>query len=298
MVREGKGNNRASRIRRKRIRRIRRGIVCLLAGCIIYTGSVWISSIASSNEERPGEQPDIRKEWKKERQPQVRGESPAAAAEKNSVKTEIVGTTDSWETEGKLKETLEKYPQTLDFVKGYPQRSQYQGKDIDLSGEVEPEKVPLFLQWDKRWGYDLYGNELIGIAGCGPTCMSMAYTYLTKTTEMNPREMSEFAYCNGYYTKNGTSWDFFEEGAELLGLTGREIGLDEVRMKQELDRGNLIICSMRPGDFTAGGHFILIRGYDEEGFMVNDPNSRENSEKHWTYDEISWQIKCLWSVGN
>ncbi len=196
-----------------------------------------------------------------------------------------------------LVELLEKNPETYDFVEGYPDRSKYQGMDIDIKGDVTPGKVPLFLQWDMRWGYDNYGQEMIAIAGCGPACMSMAYVYLTGDTTMNPREMAEFANDGGYYTEAGTSWDFFTDGAAQLGLQGAEIGLDEVKMKQVLDNGKVIICSMRPGDFTTTGHFILICGYDNEGFLVNDPNSKENSEKKWSFETLNYQIKCLWSIG-
>lgn len=196
-----------------------------------------------------------------------------------------------------LQEMLERNPEVYDFVTGYPERDSYQGKAIDLSGEVKPGQVPLFLQWDKRWGYDSYGSEMIAVAGCGPTCMSMAYVYLTENMDKNPREMAAFAHDNGYDTEAGTSWSFFTDGAEQLGLKGAEIGLDERKMKEVLDEGKVIICSMRPGDFTTTGHIILIRGYEEEGFLVNDPNSKENSKKHWEYDTLSSQIKCLWSVG-
>lgn len=196
-----------------------------------------------------------------------------------------------------LQELLEKYPETYDFVMGYSERSKYQGKEIDLSEDVEEGEVPLLLQWDKRWGYDSYGSKFIGAAGCGPTCMSMAYIYLTGDTDMNPREMAEFADRNGYNAKAGTKWDFFTDGAATLGLQGREMKMGEEGMKTVLDKGKVIICSMSPGDFTKGGHFILIRGYDEEGFLVNDPNSRINSEKHWDYETLSYQIKNMWSIG-
>ena len=73
--------------------------------------------------------------------------------------------------------------------------------------------------------------------------------------------------------------------------------LSESAMKQALDQGSVIISSMRPGDFTTTGHFILIRGYDEKGFLVNDPNSRKNSEKQWDYETLSGQIKGLWEIG-
>lgn len=197
-----------------------------------------------------------------------------------------------------LLELLEKNPETYDFVISYPEREKYQGQEIDLTGEVAAGDIPLFLQWDRRWGYDSYGNEMIALAGCGPTCMSMAYTYLTGETDLNPRAMAEFADKNGYNTEAGTSWSFFTDGAGQLGMSGAEIGLDEAKMKEVLDRGNVIICSMRPGDFTTTGHFILIRGYDGKGFLVNDPNSKANSGKQWNYDTLQSQIKCLWAIGN
>lgn len=196
-----------------------------------------------------------------------------------------------------LQELLEKYPETYDYVIGYSQRDKYKGKRIDLTEDVEEGEVPLLLQWDKRWGYDNYGDKLIGAAGCGPTCMSMAYIYLTGDTEKNPREMAEFANENGYNTEAGTKWDFFTEGATILGLKGSEMSVTEDGMKAALDYGNVIICSMKPGDFTKGGHFIVIRGYDKNGFWVNDPNSRINSEKQWDYDTLRYQIKGAWSIG-
>ena len=78
-------------------------------------------------------------------------------------------------------------------------------------------------------------------------------------------------------------------------MTGSELSLDESSMKRELDDKHPIICAMRAGDFTAAGHFIVIRGYDKKGFIVNDPNCMARSEKRWTYEELSGQIKNLWS---
>lgn len=125
--------------------------------------------------------------------------------------------------------------------------------------------------------------------------MTMAYLYLKGDMDMNPRKMAEYAYDKGYYTQAGTSWSFFTEGAKELGLLGQELPLSEEKIKDTLDHGGVVICSMRPGDFTTTGHFILLRGYDENGFFVNDPNSRKNSERQWDFDRLSSQIKCLWS---
>lgn len=196
-----------------------------------------------------------------------------------------------------LLEMLEKNEEAYDFVTGYPNRGEYMGKEINLTADDLAGQVPLLMQWDMRWGYDSYGQDMIAVAGCGPTCMTMAYLYLTGDTSMNPRNMAEYACENGFCTQAGTSWEFFTAGTAGLGLSGQELPLGETQIKNALDQGNVVILSMRPGDFTTTGHFILLRGYDEKGFYVNDPNSRKNSEKQWSYDRISGQIKCLWSIG-
>lgn len=195
-----------------------------------------------------------------------------------------------------LTELLSRNSETLDFVKSYPDRASLRTQVIDLSEDITPGAVPLFLQWDTRWGYNYYGNDFIAIAGCGPTCLSMAYVYLTGDNEMNPRKMSEWAYNMGYYSSSGTKWSLWTEGVNILGLSGYELSLNENSMKKQLDKGGLIICSMSPGDFTTTGHIILIRGYDENGFYVNDPNSRKRSGIQWDYSTLSTQIKGMWGI--
>lgn len=198
--------------------------------------------------------------------------------------------------EQELSELLEKNKEAKAFVDNYQNRVQYLGQDIDLSKDFSEGKVPLLMQWDMRWGYENFGDSIIGLSGCGPTCLSMAYVYFTEDLGGNPREMADFCEENGYYTSSGTSWDLWTKGVEELGLSGRELSLDEKVMKKVLDNGSLIICSMRPGDFTTTGHYILIYGYDADGFWVNDPNRKSNCEKGWSYNTLRGQIKNLWAV--
>lgn len=197
-----------------------------------------------------------------------------------------------------LEELLENNQEAAEFVAGYQDRDTYIGQSIDLTEDFKAGTVPLLMQWDKRWGYDAYGDSIIGLSGCGPTCLCMAYLYFTEDTTENPRSMAEFADENGFYTVGGTSWSLWTEGVKLLGLSGQELPLDENRMKSALDNDGLVVCSMRPGDFTTTGHFILIRGYDEEGFLVNDPNRRTHSQRQWSYQELKGQIKNLWVLSD
>ncbi len=197
-----------------------------------------------------------------------------------------------------------KYPEELlaalaanqemtDFVKGYL------ASDGTVTGGISEEEkgqsFPLFLQWDKRWGYSPYGRSSICISGCGPTCLSMVIFSLTRDDHATPDALARFGMDNGYYMEGqGTLWSYMTEGAAHYGITAREIGLDEAAMKQYLDRGCPIICAMRPGDFTTTGHFIVIYDYDENGFMLNDPNSLARSGRQWDFETIRYQINNLW----
>lgn len=202
---------------------------------------------------------------------------------------------DAYEEE--LAELLKLNEEAADYVKCYPERETYKSQAIDLGQELLSGEVPLLMQWDKRWGYDFYGDEMIGLAGCGPLCLDMAYLYFTKDSSMTPREMAAFVQANGYRQEGvGTKWTLWTEGVEKLGLSGGELPLDQGAMERVLDAGGLVVCSMGPGDFTSTGHFILIRGYDENGFYVNDPNRKSNSERQWDFDALSSQIRNLWSL--
>lgn len=188
----------------------------------------------------------------------------------------------------------EKNAEARQFVLDYPLKKDMDF-DIDLSEYGNTDTVPLFMQWDDRWGYSEYAGKVLGISGCGPTCLSMVAVYLTKDTSQNPKWMAEFATEKGYYENgNGSKWTLMSQGAQQLGLNVRELSLDEERMAENLREGNPIICILGPGDFTDSGHFIVLAGYRDGGFVVNDPNSRANSEKIWTLEELRGQIRALW----
>ncbi len=220
----------------------------------------------------------------------------SAVKEEEGIETFLNGRRTQQEYMAELIELRELNQEARDFVEDYPNRENYKSQPVDLSGDYTAGEVPLLMQWDKRWGYDSYGDNLIALAGCGPVCLNMAYLYFTGDVNVNPREMAKFAYENGYYTKEGTNWSLWTEGVKKLGLSGEMLTLSERAMKDALDNGGLIVCSMAPGDFTTTGHFILLTGYDEKGFFVNDPNRHSNSEKRWEFDTLQYQIKNLWGI--
>ena len=184
-------------------------------------------------------------------------------------------------------------PNMLDFALGYQENYDTTSGTLEAS---ELDGIPLFIQWDKRWGYDAYGNDVIGLSGCGPTCLSMIVIGLTKNQEATPDKLADYATEHGYYEQNsGTKWSFMDEVAAVYGVQGYYIYLSKDNMQEELSQGHPLVCAMRSGDFTSQGHFIVIAGMEGDKFLVHDPNSIERSQQLWDYDTLQYQISAIWA---
>lgn len=198
----------------------------------------------------------------------------------------------------RLLEALANNPEMADFAAHYLENK---GKVMGggLTENEKEQEYPLFLQWDPRWGYTSYGDDsVVGLAGCGPTALSMVLYYLTGNEALTPDVLAEYSMREGYYISGtGTAWLLLEDVPPLYGISVDQPEKNELVMKQALDRGEMIICSMSPGDFTIGGHFVVVYGYTEEGFLLNDPNCVARSRQAWSYSEIGGQIKHIWIFG-
>lgn len=196
-----------------------------------------------------------------------------------------------------LLEALANNPEMQDFAANYLKK-----KGTAEGGLTEGEKnedFPLFLQWDPRWGYVSYGDDsVVGLSGCGPTALSMVLYYLTRDETLTPDKLAKYSMDNGYYISGtGTAWLLLENIPPRYGISVDQPDASKWGMEQALDDGQVIICSMGPGDFTIGGHFIVVYGYDEEGFLLNDPNCVARSREHWTWEQLKDQIKHIWIFG-
>ena len=194
-----------------------------------------------------------------------------------------------------LIELAERQPEAYNFAKDY---KKYANKDIsiDISDEVKEGKIPLFIQWDKRWGYRDYGGNYMALNGCGPTCLSMVYCGLKGDTEWNPWKVAQWSSEHGYYVPgSGTAWSLMSEGAAQLGLQVMEAKPDADTITEELAKGKVIIACMGPGDFTTQGHFIVLTKVTGSGkIVINDPNSKKRSKQTWDVDRLVAQMKDMW----
>ncbi len=188
---------------------------------------------------------------------------------------------------------LARNKETLEFVFDYPK---HHGDAPAKQLDDNLDEVPLLIQWDGRWGYQSYGGSTIAVSGCAPTCISMVSAYFTKNVLFTPLAVANYAVKQNYYiTGRGTSWELLDKGAKAFGVEAVDLALEQASMNAALDSGELIVCSMKPGDFTDVGHFIVISGYSEEGYTVRDPNSIIRSSRKWSYKELEPQISNLWS---
>lgn len=192
-----------------------------------------------------------------------------------------------------LLELLERNKETVDFVYDYPEKKD--SKPAKTIGKINNGEIPELLQWDERWGYAEYVDNIIGINGCGPTALSMVAAGLTGDNRITPFQVAKYAGENGYYVEGtGTAWSLMTEGCEAFGIMGTEISLDKTVIFSKLENGYPIICSVGPGDFTSSGHFIVLVSVEDGKIKVNDPNSKERS-RLWDYDRLSGQINNLWA---
>lgn len=141
--------------------------------------------------------------------------------------------------------------------------------------------MPLFLQTDPLWANDAYGQSDIKEMGCGPSALSMAFSYL-KNQLITPADVVRKigGSQSAYWTWNGSIWDLMDQAPEKYDLKVRRISVDKV--KDALNKNHPVIAIMGPGQFTAGGHFITLSGVDADGqIFVNDSND-DKDKRHYS----------------
>ena len=157
-------------------------------------------------------------------------------------------------------------------------------------------EVPELYQIDPAWADEPYAGGTVGENGCGPTCLAMVYVDLTGKTDHGPAEMAALSERSGYTVDGMTAWAFMTEGAAELGLSSSEVPADADRLRAELEAGHPVIASVRPGDFTTTGHFIVLAGLAKNGeLIVHDPNSPERSAQTWDIERVLNQCNNLWA---
>lgn len=141
-----------------------------------------------------------------------------------------------------------------------------------------------YKQGDSRWGSKMYsstGNkkQTMANSGCGPTAMADVVATL-KESSVTPYTLAELSVANGHRSASGgTAWSFFPFIQERYGFSKLIESSTLASLKACLDAGGYVVCSMGPGYWTKGGHFICAWKYDDTYIYCNDPASKTRKKQ-------------------
>lgn len=142
--------------------------------------------------------------------------------------------------------------------------------------------VVYYNQLDERYADKPYGTDHIGGYGCGPTAMAIVVSTMTDDM-VDPEEMAEWSYQNGYWCKGSGSYHaLIPEAAKAWNLPVSGCQTSEPqRILDALSEGKLVVAIMSKGHFTSSGHFIVLRGIRDGKILVADSASYKRSEQLW-----------------
>ena len=157
-----------------------------------------------------------------------------------------------------------------------------------------------FRQYDSRWANNVYtstGNksQTMRNSGCGPTAAANIVAHV-KDASVTPWTLAQIALKKGYRTANsGTAWGFFKHLAGVYGFSKFVQTSSLATLKACLDEGGYVVCSMGPGYWTSGGHYITAWKYDGTYIYCNDPASAtRKKQKQGDFVKQRKQFFCFW----
>ena len=167
-----------------------------------------------------------------------------------------------------------------------------------------------YLQTDPRWGsldYSATGEKTtIAASGCGPTAMAMVLATWADPS-VTPKTECAWALAHGYKApRQGTYYGYFVPAGARYGLRvtrlnytslyGKSTSAYHAQVKDALDRGELVIACMGPGNWTSSGHYVLVWKIDGNVIYINDPASTLARRTRGSYALFKQQVKYYWVI--
>lgn len=201
----------------------------------------------------------------------------------------------------------------LDFSTGTTAGMTISGVDVDAENYAVPDNggnnpVVYFSQGGGQpWSALPFGGGNIASSGCSITSLSMVVSYLTGGTDkeswvypsdIRAKIQEKTGNYNHFYAgDSGQSWGIFGAVAGYYGLHCSEIS--SASIVSALSAGKPVIMSCKPGEFTKKGHFIVLTGVTDDGYIVvNDPSHPDKSRLKYTASYIASQGKGWWAFSN
>ena len=135
-----------------------------------------------------------------------------------------------------------------------------------------------YKQYDSKWATKIFSatgskSQTMKSSGCGPTAAADVVATL-KDSSVTPWTLAQLYMSAGFRTANsGTAWGAFKWTANKYGFSKFVQTSSLATLKACLDAGGYVVCSMGPGYWTKGGHYICAWKYDSTYIYCNDPAS-------------------------
>lgn len=160
--------------------------------------------------------------------------------------------------------------------------------------------VPALYMDDIRWVYE---NPSIMTFGCVPVTVTMAYIGVRHDSGLDPVKVMNYADEIGSYGLGGIGQEDIKEILEYFGMSAEEHFFDvdngekitEAELKAALDTENSVVMAAVHGD-TFGNHALIIRGYDDSGFYINDPANPDNTAAVWDFSVFENELSYYWVI--
>lgn len=162
--------------------------------------------------------------------------------------------------------------------------------------------MKLLLQTDKRWKDLSYGSgnvegNTLELNGCAIVSLTMVASYLDQKDYV-PQDILNWAKEDYYSEGEGTKWLIFSDFALEKQYQFENLGDDIQQVKDHLQQKRPVIVSVRPGLFTETGHIMVLTGFDDGMFWINDPNDsqeKRHAERQFQEEELLADAVNFWS---
>lgn len=163
--------------------------------------------------------------------------------------------------------------------------------------------MKLVLQTDKRWKDLAYGSgnvegNTLELNGCAIVSLTMVASYLDQKDYV-PQDVLNWSKDDYYSEGEGTQWLIFSDFASEKQYQFENLGNDIQQVKDHLHQKRPVIVSVQPGLFTQTGHIMVLTGFDNGTFWVNDPNDSQekgHAERWFQEEELLADAVNFWSI--
>lgn len=191
----------------------------------------------------------------------------------------------------------------FDFAYKYPFNKDNYKHMTFTDEELNSNEVPAVYMNDPRWSYEMNGS--VKSQGCVAVSITMANLYLNHNSDVDPVKALVYADEMGYYGLGGIGQENVSDIITHFGMTADEHVFDkdngekvtESELKSAVDTEGTVVIAAVQGT-TFGDHALVIRGYDENGFFINDPADPEKTAKQWDFEVFENELVRYWVVTN